>query len=253
LRFPEHLRYDLAHTWVDAEEQRATVGVTSHAASCWGRAEFAQIPDIGQQVEAGEIVGQLHCADAGPCVVISPLSGRIVEVNDTLIEEPELATAEPYGAGWIYRIDMGDPAELHDLLDADVYREALTAPPPADIGAILAAVFAQATDGMMLVDRYRRVLALNPAAERLTGFTTRDLAGECRCQHLLRCQAAEGALHGITCAGVQAFRELAARQPGTISIERKDGRRVRVSVTYSPIQEPGGGETYMLVTMRGCD
>jgi glycine cleavage system H protein len=253
LRFPDHLRYDLAHTWVAADEKRATVGITSFAGNCWGRAEFVQLPEIGQVVTAGQIVGQLHCDLTGPCIITTPVSGKVAEISEALTDEPELATADPYGNGWLFRIDMSDAAELQDLMDAGAYREALNAPKTTDVSSLLAMVFRQSSDAMMLVDRYRRVLAMNPAAEKLTGYGLRDLAGECRCQHMLHCQAGEGSVHGVTCAGVQAFRELAAMKPGTISIERKDQRRVRVSVAYSPIPDPIGGDMYMLITMRGCD
>lgn len=253
LRYPDHLRYDPGHTWVEAGERRATVGITAFAAGCWGGAEFVQLPEIGRRVSAGETVAVLHCAEAGACAVLSPLTGRIAELSEVLAEDPELATSDPYGAGWLFRIETEDPGELQDLVDAGVYREITETAHQGDLAAALGSVFAHSVDAMILLDRYRRVLAMNPAAARLTGYAMGDLGGKCRCQQLLHCEGDAGRIHGTSCSGVQAFREMSALRPASISIERKDGRRVRVSVSYSPIPDPENGGPLMLAAMRRVD
>lgn len=250
LHIPEDPRYDLAHVWVKADGATATVGITDFAQACWGRVEFAQLPEVSERVRAGAAVGQLLCADAGPCDLLSPLSGRVTAVNDALVQEPALANDDPYGEGWLFRLQMSDPAELRDLMDAGAYRQALAAPLPEKVEETLATVFAHSVDAMILIDPYRRVLAMNPAAERLTGYRPAEAAAGCRCHHLLCCEGPEGTLHGVSCPGVSLGRGIRPAGPARFTLTRRNGERVRVSASYSPLPRPDGAAPLVLVSFR---
>lgn len=250
---PEHLRYDLAHLWVKADGFVATIGVSDPAQRLWGHVDFAQLPKPGSPLLTGEAFGQLVCSSAGPCDLMAPISGRVKAVNDSLSDEPGLLNADPYGEGWLLKIEMSDPAELRDLLDAGAYRRWLEESPPEDITAALGTVFAHSTDAMLLIDQHRRILAMNPAAERLTGFAAREIVGEARCYHLFRCGAEGEASHGMDCFGV--FSTQAGRLGGCshFTIHRKDGTGVNISASYSPLPRGDGQGVFLLISFRKQD
>ncbi|HEY3269216.1 MAG TPA: PAS domain S-box protein [Armatimonadota bacterium] len=249
LHLPEDLRYDLAHTWVRTDGDEAVMGITEFAARAWGEVGFAQLPKVGDAVLSGEAAGILSCASAGPCDVIPALSGEVVAVNDALSDQPELVNEDPYGEGWLFRIAPSDPAQLRDLLNAGDYRYALASPLP-DPSGVLGPVFQHSADAMVILDEHRRVLALNPAAEALTGYRSDRVAGAGHCYNLFRCECGGETLHGIDCAGVAAR---AVSRPGRardFSINRRDGVQIPVSAVYSPIPRPDGLGVFLLVTLR---
>ncbi len=251
LHFPEHLRYDLRHNWVRTERDDIVVGVTDHAQRRWGAAGFVQLPEAGTELISGQTAGQVSCAEAGPCDLSAPLSGTVVAVNGLLEEDPSLMNSDPYGEGWLYRLEPSDPAELRDLLDAGAYRRLLAEGPPSDATDAVAVVFWYSVDPMLLIDRYRRVLAMNPAAERLTGRDAKSVVGTAQCFHLFHCEAGGEALHGVDCIGVAA-REDGIRG-GRFHVHCADGRTETVSASYSPLPHTDGGGGYTLITLRVID
>jgi glycine cleavage system H protein len=119
--YPQDLRYHREHDWARAEGDEATLGITWFAQDALGEIVYAELPEVGASVAAGEPYGQLESVKA-VSDVFAPLSGEVVAVNERLADEPQLVNEDPYGEGWLVRIRMADPAELDELMDADAYR-----------------------------------------------------------------------------------------------------------------------------------
>lgn len=120
---PENLKYRNTHEWVQPlDDGTVRVGITDHAQDLLGDMVYVELPDVGRSVRAGEECGVVESVKAASDLY-SPVSGAIVEVNETLARQPETANKDPYGEGWILRIKPDDPGELNDLMDAGAYRE----------------------------------------------------------------------------------------------------------------------------------
>ncbi|MFO7265377.1 MAG: glycine cleavage system protein GcvH [Limnochordales bacterium] len=119
--YPEDLRYTKEHEWVRLENGRARVGITYYAQDELGDVVFVDLPRVGTNVQAGEAFAAVESVKA-VSDVYAPVSGRIVEVNEELADRPELINEDPYGRGWIAVIEMDNPAEADELLDAAQYK-----------------------------------------------------------------------------------------------------------------------------------
>jgi len=120
--FPEELKYTEEHEWVLVEEDVVTIGITDFAQEQLGDVVFVELPEAGDEVEAGKSFGVVESVKA-VSDIYAPVSGEIVEVNDELPEEPETINSSPYDDGWLIKIKLSDPSELDDLMDADAYQE----------------------------------------------------------------------------------------------------------------------------------
>ncbi|HSK26572.1 MAG TPA: glycine cleavage system protein GcvH [Jiangellales bacterium] len=122
--YPPELKYTAEHEWVrspgDAEGS-VRIGITSYAQEQLGDIVFVQLPDVGQELAAGESCGELESTKSVSDLYV-PVSGRVVARNDALESSPELVNADPYGEGWMLEVVPDDPAALEALLDADAYR-----------------------------------------------------------------------------------------------------------------------------------
>ena len=118
---PADLRYSSDHEWVRVEGTTATVGITAYAQDALGDVVFVEMPETGRTVTAGESFSEVESTKS-VSDIYAPVAGSITEVNGALETQPELLNNDPYGAGWICRIEIGDPAELDGLMDADAYR-----------------------------------------------------------------------------------------------------------------------------------
>lgn len=120
---PEELKYSETHEWVRiGTDGHTTVGITDHAQELLGDIVFVELPDIGMQIHNGNDCCVVESVKAAADIV-APLSGTLIAVNQALDEEPELINSDPYGEGWVFRIKLNDPDELHDLLDHEAYAE----------------------------------------------------------------------------------------------------------------------------------
>lgn len=119
-KFPENLRYTADHEWLRSGEP-ATVGITATAVEALGDIVFLELPEVGAQVTAGEPCGEIESTKS-VSELISPVDGTVVEVNGDAVADPELVGSDPYGRGWLVRVDVTGHGEL---LDAAGY-EALT-------------------------------------------------------------------------------------------------------------------------------
>lgn len=124
--YPEDLRYHPEHDWARVEGDHATLGVTWYAQDSLGEVVFFDPPEVGASVSKDESYAEVESVKA-VSDVIAPLSGEIVEVNESLADAPEQINVDPYGAGWLVKVRLSDPGEAESLLDAAEYRKVLEA------------------------------------------------------------------------------------------------------------------------------
>jgi glycine cleavage system H protein len=121
MEFPEELRYSKEHEWVRVEGNRAIVGITDYAQDALGDVVYVQLPDAGLQVIAHASIAEIESTKS-VSEVYAPVTGTVVEVNATLEEAPEQVNSDPYGAGWIFVVELAEPADVDKLLDAAAYQ-----------------------------------------------------------------------------------------------------------------------------------
>ena len=121
MEFPEDLRYTKEHEWARADGTRVRVGITDFAQDALGDVVYVDLPEVGAEVTASQAFGEVESTKS-VSDVFSPLTGTIVERNPLLDERPELVNEQPYGDGWLIVIEVGDPAQVEQLLDAAAYQ-----------------------------------------------------------------------------------------------------------------------------------
>ena len=115
-----NLRFTKEHEWVRLEDGIATVGITEHAQEALGDVVFVELPDPGREVEEGEAISVVESVKAASDVY-APLTGRITEINQAIIDDPALVNRESAGAGWFFKLALADTAAFDALLDEDAY------------------------------------------------------------------------------------------------------------------------------------
>ena len=122
---PSELHYTSTHEWVRLEQNNeAVVGITHHAQMMLGDMVFAELPELGLVLLEGADVAVVESVKAASDV-FTPVSGTLIAVNDELEGAPELINQDPYGAGWLFRVQLDDPDELDGLMDAESYAQML--------------------------------------------------------------------------------------------------------------------------------
>src|SRR3989344_8538828 len=122
---PNDLKYTESHEWVRSDdEDSVTVGITDHAQCQLGELVFVEVPEVGKIVAAGDEIAVVESVKTASDVY-TPLSGRIIEVNERLADEPQLVNQEPYTGGWLFRLKIEEADELEDLMDADDYQASI--------------------------------------------------------------------------------------------------------------------------------
>ena len=122
MEFPEDYKYSKEHEWVLVEGQVATVGITDFAQDQLGDIVFVELPAVGDKVSKEDAFGVVESVKA-VSDIYAPVSGKVLEVNDDLPENPEMLNEDAYGDGWIIKIEMSDLDELNDLMTAAEYEE----------------------------------------------------------------------------------------------------------------------------------
>lgn len=117
----EGLKYAESHEWVKVEGDIAVIGISDFAQHSMGDLSYVDMPSVGDEVAAGEEFGAVESVKAASDL-ISPVSGTVIEVNETLEDEPELLNEDPY-ANWIIKVQMSEPDEVDSLLDAAAYEK----------------------------------------------------------------------------------------------------------------------------------
>ncbi len=122
-KIPEDLHYASTHEWVKVDENGiATVGISDHAQEALGDIVFVELPEPGAEIEARAEVAVVESVKAASDLY-SPASGEITEVNEALIDNPQLVNSAPYDDGWIYRMTITDERDLGELLSAEAYAD----------------------------------------------------------------------------------------------------------------------------------
>ena len=121
MEYPQDLRYTREHEWVRVEDGRARVGITDFAQDALGDVVYADLPDVGTAVSAGEPFGEVESTKS-VSDVYSPVTGTIAARNPLIEDRPELVNEQPYGDGWLVVVDLADATLPDDLLDAEAYR-----------------------------------------------------------------------------------------------------------------------------------
>ena len=122
MNFPEDLKYTKDHEWVRVDGEVAIVGITDFAQSELGDIVFVEIETEGEELSAEEVFGSVEAVKTVSDLFM-PVSGEIIEVNETLEASPEVVNEDPYEKGWMIKIRMSDPSELDDLLDTNAYQQ----------------------------------------------------------------------------------------------------------------------------------
>ena len=116
------LKYSKEHEWVRVEGDVAVVGISDYAQAQLGDVVFVELPEIGRQVAKDSEAAVVESVKAAS-EVYAPVSGEVVEVNNALSDEPEMVNGAPMGDGWFFKIRIGNPSEIDDLMDEAAYQE----------------------------------------------------------------------------------------------------------------------------------
>jgi glycine cleavage system H protein len=125
--YPADLLYHAEHDWArldPGDGEQATLGITWYAQDALGEVVFFEPPSIGATLSQGTPYAEIESVKA-VSEVIAPLSGEVLAVNEVLAEEPQMINEDPYGAGWLVKVQLSDPAESRELLDAETYSATL--------------------------------------------------------------------------------------------------------------------------------
>ena len=120
MNLPTDIKYTKEHEWTKIEGNVATIGVTDFAQSELGDIAWIEMPELGAETKKGEPFGTIEAVKTVEDL-FAPLSGKIVEINEDLLDSPEWVNDDPYGKGWIAKIEFSDEGELSSLLSADDY------------------------------------------------------------------------------------------------------------------------------------
>ena len=118
------LHFTRTHCWVREEGSGVVVGITDYAQEQMAELTFVELPEVGEHVEADEEIAVVESVKAANDL-FAPLAGTIVEVNEALLEQPELVNHDPFGKGWIFKLKPDHRNDIHRLLDADAYEAQL--------------------------------------------------------------------------------------------------------------------------------
>ena len=122
MEFPEGLKYSKEHEWVLVEDKVAIIGITEFAQHELGDVVYVELPEVGEKVVKDDPFGAVESVKA-VSDVFAPVGGTVVEINDTLPESPETINDDPYGDGWMIKVEMTDKDDLKDLMSAEEYAE----------------------------------------------------------------------------------------------------------------------------------
>lgn len=117
---PEGLKYTKSHEWVRVDGDIATVGITDHAQEELGDVALVLFPEVGRVLQSDEKFGEIESIKA-VSDLYAPVGGEVVEVNETLSDHPEAVNDDAYGAGWMVKIKISNPADVDGLLDLEAY------------------------------------------------------------------------------------------------------------------------------------
>ncbi|MFB6276545.1 MAG: glycine cleavage system protein GcvH [Halothece sp.] len=121
LEYPNDLKYLDSHEYVRVEGETATIGISAFAVDQLGDIVFVELPDVDDTLEKGETFGTVESVKAVEDMY-APVSGKVIEQNTAVVDAPETIAEDPYGQGWLLKVEMSNPEEVNDVLSADEYR-----------------------------------------------------------------------------------------------------------------------------------
>lgn len=122
---PSHLKYTESHEWVDADESgNARIGISDHAQQALGDLVYVELPIVGDELGQGDPCAVVESVKAASDIY-TPVSGKIVAINEALDSDPEVINSDPYGDGWLFELELADLEELEGLKDAQAYEQTL--------------------------------------------------------------------------------------------------------------------------------
>ena len=120
---PADLMFTSSHEWIkDEGDDTVTIGITDHAQELLGDLVFVELPEFGDVIETGGEAGVVESVKAASDIY-SPVSGEVIEINEDLVDSPELVNEQPYDNGWIYKMKLNNVSEIEGLLDAEAYSD----------------------------------------------------------------------------------------------------------------------------------
>jgi glycine cleavage system H protein len=122
MNIPAELKYTKDHEWVKIDGDIATIGITDFAQGELGDIVYVDVDTLDETVAEGDVFGSVEAVKTVSDLFM-PVSGEVVEFNEALEDEPELVNSDPYGAGWMIKVDISDPSEIENLLDSEAYHQ----------------------------------------------------------------------------------------------------------------------------------
>ncbi|PLX13592.1 MAG: glycine cleavage system protein H [Marinilabiliales bacterium] len=124
MNIPADLKYTKDHEWIRVEGNHAFIGITDFAQGELGDIVFIEIETEGEELAKEEVFGTIEAVKTVSDMYM-PVAGKVVEVNEALADTPEAVNNDPYGEGWMIKVEVGNPAELEELMNADQYKESI--------------------------------------------------------------------------------------------------------------------------------
>lgn len=124
MNFPEELKYTKDHEWIKVQDSVAVIGVTDYAQSELGEIVFVDVDTVGEELKAEDTFGSIEAVKTVSDLFL-PVSGKVLEVNPELEDQPELINSDPYGKGWIIKLEVKDLSEVDSLLSAADYKKVI--------------------------------------------------------------------------------------------------------------------------------
>ncbi len=118
--YPDHLKYSKEHEWVKVENDIVVIGITDYAQEQLGDVVYVELPEVGTQLSQFEVCGTIESVKTVSDLYV-PVSGEVIKINEGLDDTPELMNSEPYGAGWIFEVQLQEPGDLDKLMASDAY------------------------------------------------------------------------------------------------------------------------------------
>ncbi len=122
---PDNLSYTKEHEWISIEDNIATVGISDYAQSELGDIVFVEMPNIDDVFDKNDVFGTIEAVKTLADLFL-PVSGKIIEINESLESNPELVNSSPYNDGWLVKIEVKDVNELEDLLNSEDYKNLIS-------------------------------------------------------------------------------------------------------------------------------
>ncbi len=126
MKIPDNLRYTKDHEWIRIEDAEAYIGITDYAQNELGDIVFIEIETEGEHLEKEEVFGTIEAVKTVSDLFM-PVSGKVIEINSKLEDDPDIVNKDPYGEGWLVKVEVDDASQADDLLDAKAYKDMINA------------------------------------------------------------------------------------------------------------------------------